>query len=98
MELNACNHDITSDLFLFFSVLDVEVLEHIPSLSRSNDTKVLTQSILLEELLGKVLDVTLGKDGTGSNSQSDNVLVGYDSDGSTEVTGASFDLEGGLEE
>ena len=61
-----------------------EVVEEVRSLGLSNNADVVAEEVLLKVLLGKVLDVTLSKGGTASNS--DGVVVAGNEDGGTNET------------
>lgn len=79
-------------ILILILVGDVEVTELIGTLVRGNDTEPVTELVLLEELLGKVLEVTLGELLVGSDGDlgiitTDNGhLIG-------ETTGATLDLD-----
>ena len=79
-------------ILILVLVGDVEVTELIGTLVRGNDTEPVAELVLLEELLGKVLEVTLGEllvggDGDLGIITTDNGhLIG-------ETTGAALDLD-----
>ena len=89
-----------SSLFVILLIVlvgDVEVTELVGALVRGNDTEPVAELVLLEELLGKVLEVTLGEllvggDGDLGIITTDNGhLIG-------ETTGAALDLDAIVEE
>lgn len=61
-------------------------------LIRSNDTEPITDLVLFQELLGKVLEVTLGEGNVGDNSD---LVIGRARDGNslTEVVGTAINLD-----
>lgn len=87
--------DETKRLLLVFGIIfivgNVEVTQFKGLLITSNHTQPITDLVLLEELFGKVLEITLGE-GNGSN---DNDLVVISGDGNclTQVVGATLDLD-----
>ena len=58
----------------------------------SNNTEPITDLVLLQELLGKVLEVTLGESNVGNNGD---LVVSRtrDSDSLTEVVGTTINLD-----
>ena len=82
--------------FFFFVLVNVEVTELIRILSRGNDVHEITQLVLLQELLGQVLEVTLAEVDVSDNS--DFTTVTLDFDGLTELSGFAVDLELVMEE
>ena len=79
--------------FVFISLIvgNVEVTELEGLLVSSNDAQPITDLVLLQELLGQVLQVTLGESNVGDNS--DLVISGTgDNNGFTQVVGTAFNL------
>ena len=72
-------------------VVDVEELKLVLVLVGGDDTEILTKVLLLEVLLGQVLEVSLGEGDLGLND--DGVLVLGDSNGLTEVAHLAVDLD-----
>jgi hypothetical protein len=84
-------------LFLIFIILlgNVEVTELVSALgsSRGNDTDVVTEVVLLEVLLGKVLNVSLGEGNIGGNSNGQDVVGLGDLDKFSELSSLSLNLD-----
>jgi hypothetical protein len=82
-------------LFLILSLIivsNVEVTELEGLLVSGNDTEPVTDLVLLQELLGEVLEVTLGESNVSDNG--DLVISRTrDSDGFTEVVGTAINLD-----
>lgn len=82
-------------LFLILVLLivgNVEITELEGLLVRSNDTEPITDLVLLQELLGEVLEVTLGESNVGDNG--DLVISrARDGNGLTEVVGTTINLD-----
>ena len=77
-----------------FALVDLVVLEGEGSLVGSNNTQPITDLVLLQELLGEVLDVSLGElERRVGDRQDDGRTVTGDSDVSREVSGTSVDLD-----
>ena len=76
--------------------MDVEVAELVGGLVGRDDVEVVTELLLLEVLLGEVLEVALGERGLGNDVEA--VLVAGDDDGVTEDTGLAVDLDAVVEE
>jgi hypothetical protein len=83
-------------LFLFFTLVDVEVLELEGLLVSSNDTEPVTELVLLQETLGKVLEITLGEGNVGSDGDLGVSATG-NLDGITKVVGAVVNLDAVME-
>lgn len=79
-------------LLLFFTLVDVEVLELEGLLVSGNDTEPVTELVLLQETLGEVLEVTLGERNVGSDGDLGISTTG-NLDGITKVVGAALDLD-----
>ena len=77
-------------------LLDVEVLDLVRALVGGNDIEELTEGVLLEVLLGEVLEVSLGEADVGLDS--DALVVGVDLHALSEVSGSAADLDAGSEE
>lgn len=76
---------------------DVVEAELVDTLGGGDDTEPVTELLLLEELLGQVLEVATGELLVGDDLDLAVVEVG-DGDGLAEVTGAAVNLDAGLEE
>ena len=76
----------------FLIVGDVEVTELEGLLVGGNDAQPIADLVLLQELLGEVLQVALGEGNVGDNSD---LVVGTarDHDGFTQVVGATLNLD-----
>ena len=74
-----------------FLILDLEVSELIRVLAGGNDSEELLQLLLLKVLLGQVLEVSLGERNLGLDDN--RVHVHGHSDGVSEVSGSSLDLD-----
>lgn len=94
MRLNAQGKGILS-LCLLLDVLH-EVTELVRVLVGGNDTDVITELVLLEELLDQVLEVALGEGSLGLND--DLGLLASDLDGLAELAGLSVNLDARLQE
>jgi hypothetical protein len=79
-------------LLLFFTLVDVEVLELEGLLVSGNDTEPVTELVLLQETLGEVLEVTLGERNVGSDGDLGISTTG-NLDGFTKVVGTALDLD-----
>lgn len=78
-------------LSFFFILVNVEVTELISVLSRSNNVHKLAQLVLLQELLGQVLEVALAE--VDVTDDGDLGGVALDFDGLAELAGFAVDLE-----
>lgn len=93
---------ITSDerLLLILLILvanDVVEAELVNTLGGADNAQPITELLLLEELLGQVLEVATGKLLVGDDLNAAVVQVG-DADSVAEVTGAAIDLDARLQE
>lgn len=84
-------------ILILVLVGDVEVTELIGTLVRGNDTEPVTELVLLEELLGKVLEVTLGELLVGGDGDL-GVITTDDGDLVGQTTSAALDLDAIVEE
>ena len=84
-------------ILILVLVGDVEVAELIGTLVRGNDTEPVAELVLLEELLGKVLEVTLGELLVGGDGDL-GVITTDDGDLVGQTTGAALDLDAIVEE
>lgn len=86
---------LKKNLFFFFFVFiigNVEVTKFEGLLVSSDNTEPVTDLVLLQELLGEVLEVTLGE-GNVSNNSDLVVSRARDSNSFTEVVGTTIDLD-----
>ena len=89
------NRQVSS--FLVCSLLlDVEVLDLVGALVGGNDIEELTEGVLLEVLLGEVLEVALRETDVGLDSDAPVVRVHLHA--LSEVASATADLDAGSEE
>lgn len=79
-------------ILVLFIVGDVEITELEGLLVRSNDTEPVTDLVLFQELLGEVLEVTLGESNVGDNGD---LVISRTRDGNgfTEVVGTTINLD-----
>lgn len=78
--------------FSFFST-NIEVLDGIRSLVSGNHTQPVTQLMLLQELLGQVLQVTLGRGDLGG-AECNRVILTVNGDATfSQIVGASIHLD-----
>ena len=85
-----CGRDRCS-LGIGLVIVDVEELKLVLVLVGGDDTEILAKVLLLEVLLGQVLEVSLGEGDLGLND--DCVLVLGNSDGLAEVADLAVDLD-----
>lgn len=99
-EHDLLNNIMTMHLFLILSLLivgNVEVTELEGLLVSGNNAQPVTDLVLLQELLGKVLQVALGESNVGNNGDLVITSAG-DNDGITQVVGAALNLDAVMEE
>lgn len=53
-------HDLLLLLSLLSLIVEVEITEEITVLSARDDTDIITEELLLQELLSQILEITLG--------------------------------------
>lgn len=76
--------------------LDIVELEGVDSLAGGDDSKPVSELVLLQELLGEILEVSAGEGGVGDNK--DLALVPGDLDSLTKVSSSSVDLDSVVQE
>jgi hypothetical protein len=81
---------------LFLLVVQVEVTKLVRGLVGSNNTDVITEKLLLQELLGEVLEITLRHVDLGGHVHL--VTITVNRDGVTEHTWLTLDLNSVTEE
>jgi len=90
------NHRVVEHLFLIilffiFTLVDVVILKQVSLLISGDDTEPVTKLMLLEEALGKVLEVSLGE---MNGSVDGDLVVGTDNlDLVFKVVGTAVDLD-----
>ena len=72
----------------FFALVDVEVSQLISGLISGDDVKPITKSVFLQEFLGQILEVALGKVNV-VGADNDGAARTSDGDGRTKVSGFS---------
>merc|ERR1711865_1246776 len=82
---------VCSLLLVLVIVVDLEITELVGVLAGGNNSKVLTHLLLLQVLLGEVLEIALAEVNGGIDDEG--VLVLGDGDGGSEVASLSFDLD-----
>jgi hypothetical protein len=85
-----------SSSFLFIGIMDIEVSEVVRVLISGDDTKPITEIVLLEVLLCKVLQIPLGERGLGRNCELS--LLAGNADLVSQDSGLAIDLHTIVEE
>lgn len=96
-EHNSTDRLLGSLLSLLLSIVVNEVTEEVRVLGLGDNTDIVAKGRLLEELLGKVLDVTLGHRDTAGNGKSRLILGDKDISADKAGLGILGDLDAGNE-